>query len=329
MAPHSVPSLSVFLVVGCAGLAAPEARAPDALDAPRTRMAGQRASAPVAAAAPVDPPPPTPEPVAPAYDLAADVEARSAAAVLELGPKTLTRLVEDSFLLVGPPGSSSGSFATSVVTVERALAAYFNGRFGRRPERLVVVYLFPSEGPYDAWCRKRWGGPCSSPYGFYLHSERLIVMSVRQGIGTLTHELVHPIVEADFPDAPDWINEGIASLYEQFAFVKPGHIAGYKNWRHPRLLHALLSKHERDHAKLERLFGMTDATFRGDREDLHYAMARYLCQWLDAQGLLWPFYQRWRDTHADDPTGERAFTAVVGKTPADASERWAAWVKRL
>jgi hypothetical protein len=62
---------------------------------------------------------------------------------------------------------------------------------------------------------------------------------------------------------------------------------------------------------------------------LNYASARYFCQWLDQKNLLWPFYQRWRDSHADDPTGEKAFVAVVGKTPAEADAEWARWVQNL
>jgi hypothetical protein len=54
-----------------------------------------------------------------------------------------------------------------------------------------------------------------------------------------------------------------------------------------------------------------------------------LCQWLDQKGQLWPFYQRFRDNHAIDPSGEQAFQAVTGKTVADANEEWARWVKRL
>jgi hypothetical protein len=33
-------------------------------------------------------------------------------------------------------------------------------------------------------------------------------------MGTLTHEIVHPMLEADFPGAPEWLEEGIASPFE-------------------------------------------------------------------------------------------------------------------
>jgi hypothetical protein len=80
---------------------------------------------------------------------------------------------------------------------------------------------------------------------------------------------------------------------------------------------------------MQRLFGMSDSTFRGRLEDLHYAMARYFCQWLDSKKLLWKFYRRWRDTHATDPTGIKAFRAVVGKSPAESTAEWHRWLRKL
>ena len=73
---------------------------------------------------------------------------------------------------------------------------------------------------------------------------------------------------------------------------------------------------------------MSDAAF-GKDELLHYAMARYACQWLDERDKLWAFYHAFRDGIADDPTGEEAFTAVVGKAPKDANEQWVTWVQRM
>ena len=267
------------------------------------------------------------KPAAPPYDLESDLDARRTEAQTELGERTGTEVVEGVFLVIAPGGR--GALAGSIDVTRRSLAAYFNGRFSRRPERAISVYLFPEERSYNRYCKTRWSEACSSPYGFYLHAERRIVMNVGLGVGTLTHELVHPLVESDFPRAPDWINEGIASLFEQFYLPKPGEIRGGKNWRHPRLMRGLRSKIERAHASLPALFAMSDEVFRGELEDLNYATARYFCQWLDSKDQLWPFYQRWRDNHATDPTGEKSFLAVTGKTPAEADAEWARWAQSL
>ncbi len=264
---------------------------------------------------------------APLYDLPADVAARGAEARRDLGKHTAVETVEDVFVLITPPGQ--GSLAETKGLTKNVLRAYFNGRFGKRPSQAISVYLFPDAKPYEAYCQEHWGKPCGTPFGLYQPGERRIVMNAGPGIGTLTHELVHPIVETDFPEAPQWVNEGIASLFEALSMPAPGQIHGVKNWRHPRLLRALRSPKERDKASLPALFALSDSSFRDADEDLHYATARYLCQWLDQQGKLWPFYQRFRDQHAADPTGEQAFRAVVGKSVAAANDDWAAWVKRL
>jgi hypothetical protein len=257
------------------------------------------------------------------YDLAGDVAARVAAARRDFGAASPTSVEGDVFVVAGPAAAGTAKF------IRDTLAAYFNGRFDKRPARALSVYMFASAAPYEAFCKKRWNEPCLSPYGFYHPDPRIIVMNAGPGIGTLSHELVHPIVESDFPRAPTWINEGIASLFEAPVMPRPGEIHGAKNWRFPRLVAGLASPKERDEAKLGALFGMSDARFRDDRERLHYATARYVCQWLDARGQLWPFYRRWRDSYASDPSGARAFAAVTGTTPEQASEAWMKWVRSM
>jgi hypothetical protein len=264
----------------------------------------------------------------PPYDLSADRQRRANLAREELGPKAMSTVVSDVFVVIGPPGWQGGQYAQSVALMKSAMAGFMNGRFGKKPAEAISVYLFPNGATYEAFCRQKYAAPCIAHFGFYQPGDRYMVMNIGLGLGTLTHEIVHPLVEADFPNAPTWINEGIASVFEQPQIPKAGEIHGGKNWRHPRLKRAL-STNERDMARLERLFGMRDETFRGDGEDLHYAMARYFCQWLDERGKLWPFYQRWRDNVADDPTGEKSFEAIVGLTPAEAHAVWAKWILGL
>ena len=114
-----------------------------------------------------------------------------------------------------------------------------------------------------------------------------MVMNIGLGLGTLTHEIVHPLVEADFPEAPTWLNEGIASVFEAPVIPKPGEIHGVKNWRHPRLKRALTIAPSATRRGSTSSSAMRDESFRSDGEDLHYAMARYVCQWLDERGKLW------------------------------------------
>lgn len=304
------------LIVGCARPAPPPPDAPKLPPAAPPPIASQSAAPSVA-----------PEPTAkePAYNLAGDLEERKQTIVKQVGKKTRFEVVDDVFLIA----AANGALGASAVVSKKALEAYFHGRFDKKPERAVTILLFENAPPYHAFCKANWGDECFTPFGFYTHEIRTVVMNVGPGIGTLTHELVHPLVEADFPKAPDWIDEGIASLYEAFSLPKPGEIRGNKNFRHPALVEALRSKKDRTWASLPNLFSMTDKTFRGPREGLNYAIARYFCQWMDGQNKLWPFYHAWRDDFAKDPTGEKAFLAVMGKSPADLDAAWASWVKAL
>ena len=113
------------------------------------------------------------------------------------------------------------------------------------------------------------------------------------GLGTLSHELVHPYMEANFPDVPSWFNEGLASLYEQPSERK-GHIVGLPNWRLPNLprdsreeipaLQALLST-TRD--------GFYEASYDS------YAYARYLVYYSQEQGKLHEFYKTFLEDKKD------------------------------
>jgi hypothetical protein len=86
---------------------------------------------------------------------------------------------------------------------------------------------------------------------------------------------------------------------------------------------------DKDKVRVDTLFAMSDADFRGPDIDLHYAVARFFAQWLDARRASWPFYSGWRDGYTDDRAGEKAFRATVGKMPAEVNDEWIAWVRRL
>lgn len=235
-------------------------------------------------------------------------------------------VVADVFVLVGPDGGSSQVEGVAGF-VERVVAGFQNGRFGKLPEDPILVVMFPGAESYERFCKTVWEKPCISTYGFYIPDERRMVMNLGPGIGTLSHELTHPVVEADFPDVPTWLNEGIASLYEAPLMPKKGEIHGAKNWRYRYLQPALATADGRRKVSLPALFATTDDAFRGEDESRHYAGARFFCQWLDEQGKLWDFYKAFRDGKKDDPRGEKAFAKVMGKTPEEANDAWIGWAR--
>ncbi len=260
------------------------------------------------------------------YDLDADIRARITVVRREFDAADLPIHVESGvFVMFG--FASRPIFDASVKIAHDAIAAYLNDRFARLPARAVSVYVFASGEPYADYCASHIGPACNSTLGFYVKDTREILVNQGPGITTLTHELVHPIVEDDFPGAPAWLNEGLSSLYERPALTSDGRIHGKKNFRLEALRPALAS-HKRG-ARLDALFGMTNEEFRSGEVELHVALARFACLWLDAREELWPFYHAWRDAVGDDATGEKAFAKAVGETPAQANAEWVKWVTSL
>ena len=106
-------------------------------------------------------------------------------------------------------------------------------------------------------------------------------MNVGTGTGTLVHELTHALIAPDFPNVPDWFNEGLASLYEQCS-LGPDTITGHENWRLPALQKAIQSGKLRPLSEL-----IADDDFRNnERVGLNYAEARYLMFYLQEKGQL-------------------------------------------
>jgi hypothetical protein len=258
------------------------------------------------------------------YDLDADVRARVDAAKGLWGPDTHVEIVASTFVIVAADRKVVLEQAVSLA--ERALVALFHDRFRRRPDRAVTVTLWSTAAGYDAYCSTRVGSACGDDLGVYIARTSEILVNIAPGLTTLTHEIVHPIVQHDFPLAPKWLDEGLASLFEAPVFPSPGEIHGVPNWRMPTLAAALEHSGERSRPRLDALFGMSDDTFLNGDRLLHYAMARALCEWLDERHELWPFYQAWRDAGTGDPDGSLAFQSVVHETPAQANGEWARWV---
>jgi hypothetical protein len=210
-------------------------------------------------------------------------------------------------------------------TIRAATDRMWKAYFEKRPDYPIVIYLFKDDESYRAWAKKLFGDTRVSHFGYYRPWDQTLVMNIGTGTGTLVHELTHALMTPDFPDAPTWFDEGLASLHEQCRLARDT-VIGLENWRLPALQKAI---REKRHVPLGKLVATTRAEFRGENEGLHYAEARYLALWLQRQGLLRKFYRAFRDGHKDDPTGAKALAAVTGKSLAELEAEWVPWVLTL
>ena len=205
---------------------------------------------------------------------------------------------------------------------ERLSADFFDAVPFTKP---LTIYLFRDAESYRTNAKALFGDDPETPYGYYSAQNQALVMNIATGGGTLVHEMVHPMLENDFPRVPAWFNEGLASLFEQCT-ERDGRITGLVNWRLAGLRSALAADRL---GSLDALMRTTTRQFYGAHSGLNYAQGRYLLYWLQEQDLLVAFYRRFRATAHRDPTGRAALEAVAGE-PLDAIEaRWRTFVAGL
>ncbi len=210
----------------------------------------------------------------------------------------------------------------TILAAARALNASF---FKNEPAEPILILLFEDEAAYRRLC-KEWLNDDDVPhYGFFRPRVHIMVMNVGTGTGTLVHELTHALMAPDFPNVPDWFNEGLASLYEQCS-LEGDTIRGHENWRLCDLQVAIKANRLRPLTEL-----VKDPKFYArEHLGLNYAQARYVMFYLQEKGLLKDFYSRFRDNAARDPTGIETLQTLLEPQPLDQFEReWRKWVTSL
>ena len=206
---------------------------------------------------------------------------------------------------------------------EALLADYFR----QLPQRPVLVLMFTTEASYREAAEQLFFDREVSRFGYYKPGRQAILVNLAEGDGALFHELTHVLMDADFPNAPPWLQEGLATLHEavEVGGGEPG-ADGFEslaiedtavtsrrgqalrpvlNWR------AAILRHARDEDRLPSVQQLIrSASFRGPNEALDYAYARYFCLFLHQRGVLSRYYAALRERAQTDPTGERTLLEV-------------------
>lgn len=243
----------------------------------------------------------------------------------KLKGRGFTVIVERPFIVIGDESADRVTlWANDIIrgTVTRLKQDYFS----KDPAKILEIWLFKDEISYRKHAKEFFNDEPDTPYGYYSPSSKALVMNIATGGGTLVHEIVHPFIEANFPDAPAWLNEGLGSLYEQSGTVD-GHIYGYTNWRLSGLQNGLRKKIV---PTFKALTSMSDAEFYREDTGTNYAQARYLCYYLQENGLLRKFYKDFVANQKTDPTGYKTLQSVLAERDMAAFQiRWEAFVMKL
>ncbi|HET9621427.1 MAG TPA: DUF1570 domain-containing protein [Kofleriaceae bacterium] len=251
-----------------------------------------------------------------------ELAARKAALEHKLAHQGFTVVVEPPFVVIGDEAPSVVKHhATGILhwSIRLLEAEYFKAR----PNKLIEIWLFRDKDSYRKGAKKFFDDTPDTPYGYYSSDHDAMVMNIGLGAGTLVHEIVHPYIEANFPAAPSWFNEGLASMYERPSERK-GHIIGKINWRLPSLKRELKAKQL---PAMTTLLSTTTNQFYAAEFDA-YAYARYLLFYLQEQGKLTEFYNKFV-ADADDHTGKAALEAVLGEKLETFEPTWRTWVAGL
>ena len=240
-------------------------------------------------------------------------------------PDSFTVLVEKPFVVIGDEPATVVKVRAEK-TVKWAVDMLKKDFFQKDPEEIIDIWLFKDDSSYYRHVRKLFDTEPTTPFGFYLESEKVLLMNIATGGGTLVHEIVHPFIAANFPDCPPWLNEGLASLYEQCG-ERDGHIRGFTNWRLKGLQEGIKNDLAVSFADLT---AMDAVKFYTEDRGTNYGQARYLCYFLQEKDLLVKFYGEFFSNRKNDPTGCATLKKILGDPDMDKFKKeWEAFVLSL
>ncbi|MBC8869108.1 MAG: C39 family peptidase [Planctomycetes bacterium] len=264
-------------------------------------------------------------------------------------PEGFTIVLQKPFVVIGDesPADVRGWAAGTVKWAADRLKREY---FAQDPNDILDVWLFKDKESYDRHTEEIFGDRPHTPFGYFSHKHRALIMNIETGGGTLVHEIVHPFIASNFPECPAWFNEGLASLYEQCRDNR-GRIWGLTNWRLEGLQKAIKAEDAEPEGEGEKegegqepaeipeltsfktLCNTTTFQFYEMDPGTNYSQARYLCYYLQRRGLLNKYYHQFRRNVRNDPSGYETLKAVL-EIKDDAhmekfQEVWEDWILKL
>lgn len=240
-------------------------------------------------------------------------------------PPGFSVVIQEPFVVIGDGGLAAVS-RSATGTVKWAVDHLKADFFKDDPEEILDIWLFKDRDSYNKYTREIFNDNPGTPYGYFSHKHKALIMNIATGGGTLVHEIVHPFMYANFPDCPPWFNEGLGSLFEQ-SNERDGHIIGMTNWRLAGLQRAIKAGTV---PSFKDLTSMTSGEFYNEDRGTNYAQARYLCYYLQEHGLLIDFYKQFVANQKDDPSGFNTLKKILAdEDMADFKKKWEAFVLKL
>ena len=240
-------------------------------------------------------------------------------------PKDFTIVLQRPFVVIGDerPGIVRYRAERTVKWfADRICRLYFK----KDPPKIYDIWLFKDNKSYRKNALELFGDKPDTPFGYCSDENGALVMNIATGGGTLCHEMVHAYISSNFPDCPSWFNEGLASLYEQSG-SRGDRVVGLTNWRLKGLKDEIRAG---TLPSFKTLASTTSYQFYNMAKGNNYAQARYLCYYLQENGLLVNFYNTFTKDAQKDPSGYETLKKMLKeKDMDDFKKRWEKWVMKL
>lgn len=180
------------------------------------------------------------------------------------------------------------------------------------PDKIFTVYMMPNNTELRKIANAIHGIEIPKEnYGYSTLSDlSLAGISNFIRIGTLKHELFHLMVRADIGDVPAWLDEGIATLYEESQWKNDKLVGNKKFWRQQTLIDAYSeSQLVTKIPDLERLINESWQEFEGGengdicKTSINYAFSKHLILFLEQKQLLVPMLEAFKNRRPEDENG--------------------------
>ncbi|MCZ6836255.1 MAG: PDZ domain-containing protein [Planctomycetota bacterium] len=190
--------------------------------------------------------------------------------------------------------------------------------FGDPPTYYVLIAI-PTPDDSDKFFK---GNPGIG--GLYQHSRRTLV--ARNIGGSLRHEFFHAFHYGHMDRLDQihrlWVQEGMASLYEDYRLNPDGSIEFLPNERHNIV--GARARAGRLH-KWRDIFSMKSDEFMR-RANVLYPQVRSMFRYIAEQGKLVQWYRAYTRNFGSDPSGVRAFETIFDKPLREIERDWRKWL---
>lgn len=160
--------------------------------------------------------------------------------------------------------------------------------------------------------------------GVYEHGNRRLVS--RDTGASLRHEFIHMLhwghMDRIRQVHPVWVQEGLASLFEDYEWGENGTPLFRPNIRHNLARGAAMHGNA---PPWPRFFATSYAAFMGKAE-LNYALSRSIFEFLADRGRLAAWYRAYTAGFDSEPTGIKAMEEAFGRPAAEVEKEWRRWV---